>query len=230
MNKGMRIRLSTCVVAVCTISAPAPGSAQVTSISQPSSSPAEAGVCELHVWTSTDYVAEQHGLLEGFGAVGAIVDMAISKRPARSIGGQMAQYLDGDTELAELRKVDLATILRRPGLRILPEPGVLTWKETKSLSKNPERRASSTAPCYAEIIISSIVYSKAALFSGHLYLNIAYRDFTGRKSPTFVLGFGKTALEKFPARADDQADAARAEIRDAFRAAFAEYAMKKLAS
>lgn len=230
MNKKMVIRLSTSVVAVCMISVPATGLAQVTSVSPSSTASAEDGVCELHVWTSTDYVAEQHGLLEGFGAVGAIVDMAINKRPARSVGGQMAQYLDGDAELAELRKVDLATILKRPGLRVFLEPGALSWKETKSLKKNSSRRASSTAQCYAEIIISSIVYSKAALFRGNLYVNIAYRDFTGRTLPTFVLGFGKTALEKFPARADDQADAARAEIRDAFKAAVAAYAMKNLAS
>ncbi|MDB5711866.1 MAG: hypothetical protein JWL96_3936 [Sphingomonas bacterium] len=230
MNKGIIVRLSTSIVAVYMIGIPATGWAQVTSVSPSSSLPAEGGVCELHVWTSTDYVAQQHGLLEGFGAVGAIVDMAVSKRPARDIGGQMAQYLDVDAEFAELQKVDLATMLKRPGLRIVAEPGVLSWKETKSLSKNSRRRTSSTAQCYAEIIISSVVYSKAALFRGNLYVNIAYRDFTGRTLPTFVLGFGKTALEKFPARADDQADAARAEIRDAFRAAFAAYAMKKLTS
>eukprot|EP01035_Chromulina_nebulosa_P030120 gene30121-39995_t len=65
----------------------------------------------------------EHGLLEGFGAVGAIVDMAISKHPARSIAGQMAQYLDIDAQIAELRKVDIASIVKRPNLRILLEPG-----------------------------------------------------------------------------------------------------------
>lgn len=201
------------------------GAAAAQAQDAPIAPPAE---CELHVWTSKAYDGMQTGLLVGFGAIGAIANIEANKGKIKDVKGQMAEYLDADAQAAALQHLDLATMLKKPSLRVVIEQGELSAEEAKTLKARLTRRTASTVPCYAELTVGRIFYHKAAMYGSNLFTYFIYRDFTDRKTPSYYSGQVKNPLENFPAKSLDKVDAARAEIRDAFAKDFVEYVQKKV--
>ena len=76
--------------------------------------------------------------------------------------------------------------------------------------------ASSTAPCYYELIITQNFYKKAAIYGRSLNNRFVFKDFNGGKAAAkLVKGRGGNGLSHFPPKTTDEteaAEAAKAEI------------------
>lgn len=204
--------------------------------------PAAAPTCELHVWPTENFLGFNSGLLSGFGALGALADQAGHKDRVMTVKELMADYLGPEIQVAELEKVGILQTLKLNDYQIIVEPPTPSAEEAK---KDPEvktavkalnakikagqRLSDSQAPCYAELVLTSVLYHKAMMYGSNLFVGTMYRDFSGpggavRQSAGAV----KNPLENFPPKTPDMEEPAKAELRDAFAKDFVEWSQKKM--
>lgn len=203
---------------------------------------AGGGTCELHVWPTQNYIGINTGLLSGFGAIGAIADMAAHDGRVKTVKDHMADYLGPDIQIAELNKIGVTDALKLRGYRVVVQEAFPTNEDLKS---NPELKAKVKAikakikakqrltdsknPCYAELITTHIFYHKAMMYGSNLFTGWTYREFGDKPVATKVAsGQVKNPLEHFPPKTADKIDAAKAELRDAYSKDFVEYVQKKV--
>lgn len=199
--------------------------------------------CELHIWPTENYIGVNSGLLSGFGALGAVADMAVHKNRVATVKDAMREYLGPEVQAEELQKADVATALGLTGYRIVIEPATASnedvkkdpalkasVKEMNAKLKNGTRLSASTTPCYAELVGVNIFYHKAMMYGSNLFAGWTFRDYgrDGSTTPKVYTGAVKNPLEVFPPKTPDQVDAAKVEVRDAFAKDFAEYVQKKV--
>ncbi len=201
-----------------------------------------ASHCELHVWPTQNYIGINTGLLSGFGALGAVADMAAHKDKVKSVKELMADYLGPDVQMAELNRIGITKALKLPGYRIVlqdPTPFNEDVKKDPALKekvkamnariKAKQRLSDSKATCYAELITTHIFYHKAMMYGSNLFTGWIYREFGDKPLATkTATGQVKNPLEDFPAKSEDKIDAAKAELRDAYAKDFVEYVEKKV--
>ena len=203
---------------------------------------AEGPVCELHVWPTDNYIGIQMGLLSGFGALGAVADMAAHDGRVRTVKDLMRDYLGPDIQMAELNRIGLLKTLKLPeNYRIVVEeptpfnedlkdnPALKAKvKEMNATIKANRRLSASQSPCYAELITTHIFYHKAMMYGSNLFTGWIYRDFGDRPIARKVgTGQVKNPLEVFPPKDAASVEAAKAELRDAYARDFVEYVEKK---
>ena len=95
--------------------------------------------------------------------------------------------------------------------------------------KSGARLSDSVAPCYAELIGTTIFYHKAMMYGSNLFGGWVYREFAATgKATKSVAGAVKNPLENFPAKTEAQIEAAKIELRDAYAKDFVEYVDKKV--
>jgi hypothetical protein len=93
-----------------------------------------------------------------------------------------------------------------------------------------EQLSAATTPCYAELVGGDLLYAKKPMWGTNLFAKWTFRDF-GRDGAAQLRSFPgqvKNPLTVFPAKTPDQADAAKADLRDAYAKGFAEYVAKKV--
>jgi hypothetical protein len=227
--------------------APAAGPpAQAEPAERPKEAPATAAaaepVCELHVWPTQHYVGINTGLLSGFGAIGAVADMAAHKDRVQTVKDLMRDYLGPEVQLAELNRVGLLQSLKLPdNYRVVIEEPTPFHEDTKTdpalkarvkamneTIKANRRLSASQSPCYGELITTMIFYHKAMRYGSNLFTGWIYRDFADQPIARKVaVGAVKNPLEVFPPKTPDQVEPAKAELRDAYVKDYAEWLAKK---
>ncbi|HEX6375313.1 MAG TPA: hypothetical protein VFZ91_06295 [Allosphingosinicella sp.] len=203
-----------------------PAAAPAPEAAPPAAAPEAGPACELHVFPSENFLVQKTGWLAGFGVVGAVADAALNADAKLTIEERMRQYLDAEGQAAAIGGLDLAALLRKPGLRVVAE-APLSRPQVKALKATSGRLSRSTAPCYAELVVGKIFYHKGAMFSANITTKFHYRDFAGGAART-LSGKSKKSLHGFPPKGPDGVAEARAALRDAFARNFDEYVRKSL--
>lgn len=214
----------------------------VPAAAQDAASAAAPAACELHVWPTENYLGIQTGLLSGFGALGAVADIAAHDGRVRTVKDLMRDYLGPEVQLAELDKAGLVATLGLTGEWIVvieePTPWSEEFKQRPELKarakainakiKAGQRLTDSTNPCYAELVTTHIFYHKAMMYGSNLFTGWVFREFDGAKVKLKAQGQVKNPLEEFPPKSEELVEAAQAELRDAYAKDFAEYVEKKV--
>ena len=195
------------------LAAAAPATAQ--SAAPPA--PAAATACELHVWPAERFQAMTSGLLGG-----GLLDAAIHADGDKARRSHLASALDADGQLSALQQIDLVTLLRlRPSTVIVHDAAL----DRKTVNKIATRRATSSSPCYAELIVADFLYQKSTIYGRSLRTLFMLRDFGSATSkPAIYKTWGGNGLKIFPAKPGEDVTAADAELVDVFKRNFLEAA------
>lgn len=200
-----------------------------------------APACELHVWPTQNYLGFNSGLLSGFGIVGAVADMSAHKDRVATVKELMADYLGPEIQLEELNKIGINQTLKLTDYRIVVEPATPAYDEAKlhpeikaaakalnARIKGGQRLTESTNPCYAELLITYVMYHKAMMYGSNLFVGTLFRDFSAGGKVVQSAGAVKNPLGVFPPTSNETVAPAKAELRDAFAKDFVEWSQKKL--
>jgi hypothetical protein len=172
--------------------------------------------CELHVWPAERFSAMTTGWLGG-----GLIDAAIHAEGDKSRKSQMASALDPDGQSAALGQADLVATFALQPSKIIVHPAAL---DRKTINKISTRRADSSSPCYAELIVADVFYQKSAIYGRSLRTLFMYRDFgTANDKPKIYKSWGGNGLKLFPAKAGDDVEAANAELVSVFKKNFDEF-------
>ncbi|TMM48733.1 hypothetical protein [Qipengyuania marisflavi] len=185
----------------------------------------QTATCELHVFPTTEGQAQTTSLLSGFGVVGAIADAAANKDRNISEAEYLKEALGPRLQVAALAEIDLVAELKMPeGTQIIYETPIADRKIT---TKVKTRLTESTAPCYAELIVTQNLYQKKAIYGRSLNNRFIFKDFrTGKTETDMVKGRGGNGLSQFPPKTTDETEAAESDLRGAFTKNFLEYSNK----
>lgn len=179
-------------------------------------------MCELHVWPAERFMAQTTGWLSGFGIVGALADSSSHANKDKSNRTQIASALDSAGQVDALSTFDLPAMLHLPPSRIVRHDEPL---ERHTMNSIKTRRAESTAPCYAELIVGDIMYQKAAIYGRSLRALFMMRDFgSGTTIKREAKGWGGNGLKLFPPKPGEDVQAANDELVQKFKDDFTEYA------
>lgn len=178
--------------------------------------------CELHVFPTLEGQAQTTGWLAGFGVVGAIVDAESHKDGNISNAEYLKSSLGPENQVIALKSVDLPAALRLPaGTQVIYETPVADRAIT---TKARTRLTSSTAPCYAELLVTQNFYIKRAIYGRSLNNRFIFKDFRGGGNvANLVKGRGGNKLSQFPPESVAERPAADADLRGAFTKNFLEY-------
>lgn len=181
--------------------------------------------CELHVFPTLEGQAQTTTLLSGFGVIGAVADAAANKDRNISEAEYLKEALGPRFQVAALETIDLRTELKMPAdTEIIYETPIADRKIT---TKVKTRLTESTAPCYAELIITQNLYQKKAIYGRSLNNRFIFKDFrNGEEKAKMVKGRGGNGLSHFPPKTTDETEAAEADLLAAFTANFLEYSKR----
>lgn len=178
--------------------------------------------CELHVFPTLEGQAMTTGWLSGFGIVGAVAEASANKDRNISEAEYLKEALGPRLQIQALKTVDVLAALKLPPSQIIFETPIADRKVT---TKATNRLSSSTAPCYAELIVTQNFYRKAAIYGRSLNNRFIFKDFrTGKTKTAMIKGRGGNGLNYFPPKTTDETEAAENELRDVFAKNFLEYA------
>lgn len=202
--------------------APLPEST-VAAVSSPAAAPlATPPVCELHVYPTLEGQAITTGWLVGFGVIGAVADAAANKDRNVSDAEYLKDALGPQFQVSALQSIDLVRELK------LPEGTAISFETPISdrgiTTKVKTRLSQSTAPCYAELIVTQNLYRKAAIYGRSLNNRFIFKDFRGGMTQTNLRkGRGGNGLSQFPPESVAERAAADVDLRNAFTKNFLEY-------
>lgn len=176
-------------------------------VSAPLEHPTETAVaCELHIWAAGGMTDVRQRAFESNRMAGVIPELI------RQTQQHTADIADAEakTRLAESTKPDplslpeqrellgnmpLATMLDAPDHRVIIHGEPL---DSRTIRTVRTRYASSTAPCYAELVLAEVVYSREYARGRNLKTLFRYRRFGNGDTPEFSFGtWTQTKLELF---------------------------------
>lgn len=170
--------------------------------------------CELHIWPAERFQAMTTGWLGG-----GLLDAAIHADGDKARRSQMASALDPVGQLDALQKLDLIALLKLPASKIVTHEEAL---DRKTVNKILTRRSDSKASCYSELIVTDVLYTKAAMWGRSLRTSFILRNFGGTSSPLIKKTTGGNGLKIFPAKKGEDTTAADAELVSIFQKNFTE--------
>jgi hypothetical protein len=171
--------------------------------------------CELHFWATDDALA------------GANILLNSALQNGVTTGNVLLDALPAEAQAAGLERLDLATLLGLPGLRLVRETEPV---RDKVAAHRKGRLTASTAPCYAELAVKRMGYRTDPFFGRDFGAVFIYRRFApGGATARIIQGGGDVSIKIFPPRDETQREAAREEMTAAFGASFEKFASKKLA-
>jgi hypothetical protein len=173
-----------------------------------------ASECELHVWPAERFQAMTTGWLGG-----GLLDAAVHAEGDKARRSHMASALDSEGQLDALQKLDLITLLRLQPSKIVVHNEAL---DRKTINKIMTRRSDSTTPCYSELIVTDVLYTKAAMWGRSLRTSFMLRQFNGSGNPLIKKTTGGNGLKIFPAKEGADTTAADAELVSVFQKNFTE--------
>lgn len=210
---GLLVAATLAMPALAQEAAPAAATAPVA---------APAPACELRVFPTLEGQAMTTGWLVGFGIVGSIADSAVNKDRNINEAAYLKEALGPRLQIEALKSIDLPAALKLPPSQVIFETPIADRKITTAAQT---RLSSSTAPCYAELIITQNFYRKAAIYGRSLNNRFIFKDFRdGKTKAALVKGRGGNGLSLFPPKTTDETEGAEKELREAFTKNFLEYA------
>lgn len=178
--------------------AAAPASSQQPAPAAPS--------CELHFWGS------EEALTSTYSGVGGLVGAALAG-PRPQTGAGLSSDLPPAVQAEALRRLDLARLLKMPGVRLVEEPRPLPGKAGQ---KGP-RLTGSKAPCYAELVVDMIGYSSHITAGRKFGARYILRRFPGGAAIAQVdKGGENVGLKIYPAKKPENHAAGLDELAAAF--------------
>ncbi len=196
--------------------------AATPALAQDAAAASATGACELHVFPTLEGQAQTTSLLSGFGIIGAVADAAANKDRNISEAEYLKEALGPKFQVAALGTIDLVSALKLPaGTTVSYEAPI---EDRKVSTKEKTRLTSSTAPCYAELLVTQNLYQKKAIYGRSLNNRFIFKDFrTGKTETSLVKGRGGNGLSHFPPKTTDETEAAEADLLQAFTKNFLEY-------
>ncbi|HEY1142794.1 MAG TPA: hypothetical protein VGE68_02045 [Sphingomicrobium sp.] len=182
----------------------------------PAAVPSTEPACELHIWPAERFQAMTTGWLGG-----GLLDAAIHADGDKARRSQMASALDREGQLDALQKLDLLTLLKLPASKIVTHDEAL---DRKTVNKILTRRSDSHAACYSELIVTDVLYTKAAMWGRSLRTSFILRQFGAGGTPSIKKTTGGNGLKIFPAKKGEDTTAADAELVSIFQKNFTEAA------
>jgi len=210
------------LASLCALATPAFAQEAPAPAAAPAAVPAPAAQCELHVWPAQKFQATTTGWGMGFGMIGAALDSAGHAKGDKARRSEMASALDSDGQIRALQQMDLVKVLDLPPSRIVMHAEAL---DPKTVNKVLSRRAESSAPCYNELIVTSVAYQKAAMWGRSLRTSFMLREFgSNSAAPLIKKTVGGNGLKIFPVKDGEDTSAADAELVSVFQKNFVEAA------
>lgn len=165
-----------------------------------------APTCELHFWGSEEAVTSNYSGVGG--AVGAAL---AGPRPRTGTG--LSGDLSPAVQAEALRRLDLAGLLKMPGVRLIEEPRPLIAKAGRA----GPRLTASKAPCYAELVVDLIGYSSHITAGRKFGARFILRRFPDGASIARVeKGAKNVGLKIYPAKKPENHAAGLEELAAAF--------------
>jgi len=175
--------------------------------------------CELHVWPAERFQSMSTSLLGG-----GLLDAAIHADKDKDNKSKLASALDPQGQLDALASLDLPRLMNAQSVRVITHIDPL---DRKTLNKISTRRATSTSPCYSELIVTDLVYTAHPIYGRSMTTAFMWREFTNAASkPASVGGAGSNRLSLFPPKEGEDFQAASDELTTVFKANFEEFARK----
>ena len=201
---------------------PAAAPEAIPAVSVPVSATAAQPTCELHVFPTLESQAQTTGWLIGFGIIGAVADAATHKDNNVSDAEYLKNALGPEFQVSAMKTVDLVKALKLPeGTAVLFETPI---SDRGITTKAATRISSSTASCYAELIVTQNFYRKAAIYGRSLNNRFIFKDFRdGKSQAKLIKGRGGNGLSQFPPKTAADRPAADEDLRNAFTKNFLEY-------
>lgn len=211
------MKLRSSLAAVATLST------MIFAASPAAAQEAAAPACELHVFPTLEGQAQTTGWLSGFGIIGAVADAAKNKDRNVSEAEYLKEALGPRLQVQALKSIDVVGALH------LPASTTVTFEtpiaDRKISTKATTRLTSSTAPCYAELLVTQNFYTKRAIYGRSLNNRFIFKDFrVGKTNTKMIKGRGGNGLSHFPPKTTDETEAAEQDLRDAFTKNFVEFA------
>lgn len=177
--------------------------------------------CELHVWPAAAMRFSDQGMMDNFrsgtyGGWGTPQDVLVySKRDGTDRLPENPAELLGVTEQAGLfAATPDGSVLGLPGHKLVVHDVALSSREIRGTAG---RLAAEAAPCYAELVLDTLVFSNEWGNGQNLKSLYRFRDFGTGDTPARSFGaWVQTKLVVEPEDLPEKFDVARAEMRAAF--------------
>jgi hypothetical protein len=198
----------------------------------------DASVCELHVFPTEN--------VRGAGGTGlgpGLIDTIVYGGKVASAKNQLGIFLKPSDQVSILKGDDLLTALALPaGTKIIEEAPLLSADAVQQDSalaalrtsrieadKGHFRKTASKASCYNELTVLVLLYN-ATPIGNRLFATFSFRKFSEKPKADLVTEgmMVGTPTKVFPAKQEDQAEAARTEARAAFAQDFTRWAARKV--
>lgn len=174
------------------------------------------GVCELHIWAAAGMTSVRQRASESNRMAGVIPE--IIRRTQQQLADRAdarvklltrsseSAPLSNERQRALLDALPLAKMLGVPKYHTILHSEPLHSRTIRAVSA---RYAESATPCYAELVLVDVVYSREYARGRNLKTLFRYRDFGTGGTPGLTFGtWAQTKLELFsldPPRTDDPA-------------------------
>lgn len=217
-------RLAIATLAVLSLTVEIAGAQEAAPVAPAAAAaPAVAPSCELHVFPTLEGQAQTTGWLSGFGIIGAVADASANKDRNVSEAQYLKEALGPRLQIEALKSINVVEALGLPaGTAVSYETPIADRNIT---TKATNRLTASSAPCYAELVITQNFYQKRALYGRSLNNRFIFKDFrTGKTKANLFKGRGGNGLQHFPPKTTDETEAAETELRTVFANNFTEYA------
>jgi len=176
--------------------------------------PAQASVCELHVWPGSPVRSTYSGWFHG-----GIVDGAVQGRDGYK--KLPDSILTPEAQLRTLGEIDLPATLRLTGYRVVMHDQPLP---SRTIRTTTGRLIAGAAPCYAELVTDDVFFQQDLIDGRFIKAIFRFRQFDGSETPTRTFGsYVQYRLMQFPPAEPEQLDAALEEFRLAYGQAVREF-------
>jgi hypothetical protein len=204
-------------VAPAATPAPAPAMAATEAPAPQDAVPA----CELHVFPTLEGTAVTTGWGVGFGIIGSMIEASANKDRNVRDAAYLKEALGPRLQVEALKSVNLTGALKFPPAQVIFETPIADRDIT---TKAESRLTKSTAPCYAELIVTQNFYHKAAIYGRSLNNRFVFKDFRANpEKAKLIKGRGGNGLTHFPPANTDETEAAETDLRTTFAKNFIEF-------
>ncbi len=180
---------------------------------------AETAGCELRVWPSANSAATTGGILSNLGIAGALVDYERNKDGNLRDQVALIEGLTAPVQARLLSEAGLAGLFGIPGASVRFE----SRPPARGTAKNAQRHSSSTATCYAELIVTLNSYQKSTVHGRRLRTHFIFKDYRGDRLRS-VSAKKASALRHFPPASAEEAERAQRDLMQAFKTNLTEFA------
>lgn len=183
--------------------------------------PAPVTACELHVWPAERFQAMTTGWGAGLGIIGALADASGHADGDKARRANLAAALDPEGQVTALQKLDLVGLLGLQSSQVVTHAEALDVKTAKTAV----RHSASTSLCYAELVVTGVLYQKAAIYGRSLKTSFLFRNFgSAQEQPTRLGSTGGNGLKLFPPKDGADVTASNEELVSVFQRNFIEAA------